>query len=195
MKKQDSCNRTASENPGTIILYMICILGGFTAKDRNRPVACRGKSNDREHIPDESTLVHLTAQGKVLHKLPENASSDREKFIILHTTPDHLFGNRRFQCFRDLSAARKCGEQLMPARHSVCPCNAHEMPARAGCLTDTPPPSYRPFGCPTVVNSYLASQSPKKTAKNCTSVQTPSPALDNLRPEGYIIKCIESDPY
>ena len=25
MKKQDSCNRTAGENPGTIILYMICI--------------------------------------------------------------------------------------------------------------------------------------------------------------------------
>lgn len=27
MKKQDSCNRTAGENPGTIILYMICIFG------------------------------------------------------------------------------------------------------------------------------------------------------------------------
>lgn len=107
-------------------------------------------------------LVHLTAQEKVLHKLPENASSDREKFIILHTTPDHLFENRRFRCFPDPSAAGKYGKQPAAARHSVCPCNAHEMPARAGCLTDTPPPSYRPFGCPTVVNSYLASQSPKK---------------------------------
>lgn len=195
MKKQNSCNRTAGENPGTIILYMICILGGFSPKDRNRLAACRGKSNDRKHIPDESTLVHLTAQGKVLHKLPENASSDREKFIILHTTPDHLFENRRFRCFPDPSAAGKYGERSAAARHSVCPCNAHEMPARAGCLTDTPPPFHGPFRSSAVVNSYLASQSPKKTAKNCTSVQTPSPALDNLRPEGYIIKCIESDPY
>lgn len=174
---------------------MICILGGFSPKDRNRLAACCGKSNDRKHIPDESTLVHLTAQGKVLHKLPENASSDREKFIILHTTPDHLFENRRFRCFPDSSTAGKYGKQPAAARHSVCPCNAHEMPARTGCLTDTCPSFYRPLSRPTVVNSYLASQSPKKTAKNCTSVQTPSPALDNLRPEGYIIKCIESDPY
>ena len=195
MKKPDSCNRTAGENPGTIILYMICILGGFSPKDRNRLAACRGKSNDREHIPDESTLVHLAAQEKVLHKLPENASLNAEKFIILHTTPDHLFENRRFRCFPDPSAAGKYGKSPAAARHSVCPCNAHEMPARVGCLTDTPPPFHGPFRSSAVVNSYLASQSPKKTAKNCTSVQTPSPALDNLRPEGYIIKCIESDPY
>lgn len=146
-------------------------------------------------MPDESTLVHSEAQGKVLHKLLENASSDMEKFIILHTTPDHLFENRRFRCFPDPSAAGKYREQPAAARRSVCPCNAYEMPARAGCLTDTCLPFHRPFRSSAVVNSYLASQLPKKTAKNCTSVQTPSPALDNLRPEGYIIKCIESGPY
>lgn len=31
MKKQDSCNRTAGENPGTIILYMICIFAAFAS--------------------------------------------------------------------------------------------------------------------------------------------------------------------
>ena len=113
-------------------------------------------------MPDESTLVHSAAQGKVLHKLPENASSDMEKFIILHTTPDHLFENRRFRCFPDPSAAGKYREQPAAARHSVCPCNAHEIPARAGCLTDTCLPFHRPFRSSAVVNSYLASQLPKK---------------------------------
>lgn len=141
------------------------------------------------------TRVHPMAQGNILTRMPQNASFTMLKCICLHISPDHLFENRAFCRLPCLSAVPKYRPFFFAASDSACPCNAHEMPARACCQTHTCPPFCRPVGCLPVVNSYLASQSPKKTAKNCTSVQTADPALDNLRPEGYIIKCIQSDPY